>query len=86
MDIFHAKGRAEATGEYVGVEGLAEVIGPQGNVNIPIFWSGYDLVLTGELSLVGIGGNIGWSKEKGLGGKAALGVGLGAYINIKKAP
>ena len=86
VDVFHAKGRAEATSEYVGVEGLAEVIGPQGNVNIPLFGSGYDLVFTGELSLVGVGGNLGWSKEKGFGGKAALGIGWGAYINIKKAP
>lgn len=52
-------------------------------VEIPFFWTGYDIVITGDVSLVGIGGTAGYVPGKGFGAKLSIGVGAGVFFDIR---
>lgn len=82
-NMLRATADAKVTNERVGASALAEFAGVQGSFNIPISLLGHNVVVTAELSMLGVGGEFGWSKEKGLGAKVVPGVGGGIFFNIK---
>ena len=82
-DLLAANAKVGANAELVGVKLMAEAAGASGNVNIPIFWSGLDLVVTVEGNIGSLGVEAGWFPSKGIGAKAAVFGGVGLFVNIR---
>ena len=83
VDVLHGEASASITTSGVEVGAIAELAGAEASLYIPFFNTGYEIVLTGEASFGGIGGEASFGVDE-IGAKLVFGIGVGFNISIRK--